>query len=74
VDRIAELVVQAMGLEKVEFRYTGTEGGWPGDVPRFRLDVTALNRLGWKAMHNSEDAVSIAIQLVLEDVKEALGK
>jgi UDP-glucose 4-epimerase len=74
VDRIAELVVQAMGLEKVEFRYTGTEGGWPGDVPRFRLDVTALNRLGWKARHNSEEAVAIAIQLVLEDVKEALGK
>jgi UDP-glucose 4-epimerase len=65
VDRIAELVVEAMGLRDVEFSYTGTEGGWPGDVPRFRLDVGALNRLGWKARHNSEQAVAIAIGATL---------
>jgi UDP-glucose 4-epimerase len=45
VTRIAELVIQAMGLEGVEFAYTGTEGGWPGDVPRFLLDVSAVNAL-----------------------------
>jgi UDP-glucose 4-epimerase len=66
VDRIAELVVDAMGLSAVSFEYTGTEGGWPGDVPRFLLDVAALNRLGWKATHNSEEAVCIAIRAALE--------
>jgi UDP-glucose 4-epimerase len=65
VDRIADLVVEAMGLRNVEYTYTGTEGGWPGDVPRFRLDVSALNRLGWKARHNSEQAVAIAIGAML---------
>jgi UDP-glucose 4-epimerase len=61
VNRIAEMVVQQMGLNGVRFEYTGTEGGWPGDIPRFRLDVSRLNRLGWKAKHSSEEAVSIAI-------------
>lgn len=65
VDRIAELVVKAMGLHNVKYVYTGTEGGWPGDVPRFRLDVSALNRLGWKARHNSEEAVAVAIGAML---------
>lgn len=65
VTRIADLVVQAMGLEQVEYAYTGGEGGWPGDVPRFRLDVSAINRLGWKARLNSEQAVQQAIQSTL---------
>ena len=65
VTRIADLVVRAMGLAGVRYEYTGGEGGWPGDVPRFRLDVTALNRLGWVASHNSEQAVEMAIEAIL---------
>jgi UDP-glucose 4-epimerase len=65
VTRIADMVVEAMGLSGVEYEYTGGEGGWPGDVPRFMLDVTALNRLGWRAGHSSEQAVRIAISEVL---------
>ena len=65
VTRIAEMVVEAVGLKDVVFAYTGTEAGWPGDVPRFCLDVTALNRLGWKATHTSEEAVRSAIRGIL---------
>jgi UDP-glucose 4-epimerase len=60
VARIAEIVAQQLGLIEVEYSYTGGEGGWPGDVPRFVLDVSALDRLGWRARHSSEEAVSIA--------------
>jgi UDP-glucose 4-epimerase len=74
VNRIADLVVKAMGLPHVEYRYTGTEAGWPGDVPRFRLDVTALNHLGWKAGHNSEEAVRIAIDAVFEALEGKVEK
>jgi UDP-glucose 4-epimerase len=62
VRRIAERVVAAMGLRDVAFTFTGTEGGWPGDVPRFRLDVSAINRLGWRARRTSEQAVAESIQ------------
>ncbi|HEV3255469.1 MAG TPA: NAD-dependent epimerase/dehydratase family protein [Gemmataceae bacterium] len=65
VKRIADMVVEALGLSDVCYHYSGTEGGWPGDVPRFRLDVTAVNRLGWKAQHNSEAAVAEAIRATL---------
>jgi UDP-glucose 4-epimerase len=73
VDRIAELLVREMGLNGVEFSYTGGEGGWPGDVPRFCLDVTAVNRLGWKAAHTSEQAVVTAIQQSLAAVRWTSG-
>src|SRR5882724_9825387 len=62
VDRIAAMVIDAMRLRGVKLEYTGTEGGWPGDVPRFKLDVTRINRLGWKARLTSEQAVSTAIE------------
>jgi UDP-glucose 4-epimerase len=65
VTRIAEMVVEAVGLKNVKLAYTGTEAGWPGDIPRFCLDVTALNRLGWKATHTSEEAVRTAIRDIL---------
>ncbi|HVX66318.1 MAG TPA: NAD-dependent epimerase/dehydratase family protein [Bryobacteraceae bacterium] len=66
VRHIAEMVVEAMGLSAVEFTFTGGEGGWPGDVPRFLLDTGALARLGWRARHNSEESVRSAIGATLE--------
>ena len=65
VERIAGMVSAAMGLGRVAYEFTGGEGGWAGDVPRFRLDVTAINRLGWQARYNSEEAVALAIEATL---------
>ena len=65
VTRIADMVVEALGLRDVVYEFTGGEGGWPGDVPRVRLDPSKLNRLGWRARNNSEQAVRIAIQCAL---------
>ena len=74
VTAIAGMVVEAMGLSGVEYQFTGGEGGWPGDVPRFRLDVGAINRLGWKARHNSKEAVARAIRSSLAVLSDAPGQ
>jgi UDP-glucose 4-epimerase len=66
VDEIARMVVAQMELTGVCFEYTGGEGGWPGDVPRFRLDVTRINELGWRAGHSSAEAVGMAIRSTLD--------
>jgi UDP-glucose 4-epimerase len=65
VRRIADMVTEALGLSGVEYEYTGGEGGWPGDVPRFLLDPSKLNQLGWTARRNSEQAVRIAIETTI---------
>jgi UDP-glucose 4-epimerase len=69
VTRIADMVVEALGLKNVEYQFTGGgEGGWPGDVPRFELDTRKLNELGWRARRNSEEAVRIAIEQMLAQI------
>ncbi|HID25836.1 MAG TPA: NAD-dependent epimerase/dehydratase family protein [Thermoplasmata archaeon] len=65
VTRIAEMVVEEMRLKDVKFNYTGGERGWKGDVPKFRFDVSKINKLGWKAKYNSDEAVRKAIQDLL---------
>ena len=65
VTRIAEMVVEEMGLTDVKFNYTGGSRGWKGDVPRFQLDAKKINNLGWKARYTSDDAVRKSIQEVL---------
>ena len=66
VTRIAEMVVEEMGLKDVEFKYTGGKRGWAGDVPRFQLDATKINNLGWKAKYTSDEAVRKAIREILD--------
>jgi UDP-glucose 4-epimerase len=65
VKRIADMVTEALGLSGVTYEYSGGEGGWPGDVPRFQLDPSKLNRLGWMARRTSEEAVRIAIETTI---------
>ncbi len=66
VTRIAEMVVEEMGLQNVIFRYTGGIRGWRGDVPRFQLDPKKINTLGWNATLSSDEAVRKAIRDVLD--------
>lgn len=65
VTRIAEMVIEEMGLENVTFNYTGGIRGWKGDVPRFQLDATKITTLGWNATLSSDEAVRRAIRDVL---------
>ena len=37
VARIADIVCEEMGLISVQYDFTGGEGGWKGDVPRFQI-------------------------------------
>ena len=66
VRRIADMVVEALGLNGVEYEFTGGDGGWPGDVPRYTLDPSKLNRLGWIARRSSEESVRIAIESTID--------
>ncbi len=66
VTRIAELVVEEMGLENVTFTYTGGKRGWKGDVPHFQFDINKIKNLGWQPSLTSDEAVRKAIQDLLE--------
>ena len=67
-DRIAQYLLDAMGLNDVGLRHTGGERGWPGDVPQVRLDCNRLRNLGWSAKCTSDEAVQLAAREVVQEV------
>ena len=65
---MAEIIVEEMGLKDVKFSYTGGEGGWKGDVPRFQYDLTKIHNAGWQAAHTSDEAVRLTTQEYLKEL------
>ncbi len=66
VTSIANLVVEEMGLKNVQYKYTGGDRGWKGDVPQVRFDLNKLHKLGWRAHHTSSQAVRLSVREILE--------
>jgi len=69
VKRIAEIVAEEMSLRNVEFIFTGgVEGGrgWLGDVKIMRLSIDKLMKTRWKPKYNSEQAVRLAVKVILK--------
>jgi UDP-glucose 4-epimerase len=65
VMRIAEIIIEEMGLKNVKYRFTGTPVGWPGDQPVVLLDTSKIREIGWHVRHTSEEAVRIAARRLL---------
>ncbi|MCK5562408.1 MAG: NAD-dependent epimerase/dehydratase family protein [Thermoplasmata archaeon] len=66
VTRIAELVVEELGLEDVKFKYTGGKRGWRGDIPQMMLAIAKVNEVGWQPKSSSEDAIRASIKSLLQ--------
>jgi UDP-glucose 4-epimerase len=64
VREIAEIVLAA-ARPGATIRYTGGDRGWPGDVPRFRYDISRLQALGWQPQRHSTDAVRHAVERII---------
>ncbi|MCI9022335.1 MAG: NAD-dependent epimerase/dehydratase family protein [Eubacterium sp.] len=67
VTRIAEIIVEEMGLHETVFHYTGGRYGWKGDVPEFEYDISRILSEGWMPEYTSEEAVR-------QCVKDMLGR
>jgi UDP-glucose 4-epimerase len=65
VRTIADIVTAAMGLSQVEYRFTGGDRGWVGDVPRMQLSVDRIKALGWSPPFGSHESVRRAVQAML---------
>ena len=66
VRTIADIVCEEMGLSDVKYSFTGGEGGWKGDVPRFKYCIDKVHAAGWKAKYDSDEAVRMTVRKVLE--------
>lgn len=57
VTEIADMVCERMGLADVQYKYTGGNVGWKGDVPAFQYDLSKIYATGWRPSHDSNDSV-----------------
>lgn len=65
VDEIARIVVEEMRMENVEFKYTGGNKGWTGDIPTTILDIQKAIDLGWEPTFSSVDAVRKSARMII---------
>ncbi len=62
VTAIADIVCGELGLSDVQYDYTGGQGGWKGDVPKFRYCTDKIQSMGWSAKYSSDEAVRKAVK------------
>ncbi len=65
VEKLAKMVIEAMGLTSVKIHHSGGDRGWKGDVVRVRLSPDKLTNLGWRAKLDSSQALAQAIAELL---------
>ncbi|RUM34208.1 MAG: UDP-glucose 4-epimerase [Archaeoglobus sp.] len=70
VKRIAEIVCEEMGVSP-EFRFTGGDRGWKGDVPVMLLSIEKLKAIGWRPKYSSEQAVRMAVRDLLANIESS---
>jgi UDP-glucose 4-epimerase len=69
VHDVADLVVERMGLAGVRYEFTGGSRGWKADVPVYKLDTRKVRSRGWSSRRNSREAVTAAVDSMLQDLK-----
>lgn len=47
INQLAQIVCEYLELNKIEFKYTGSQRGWIGDSPIVHLDISRANSFGW---------------------------
>ncbi len=71
VTKIAEVVIDTMGLKGTEFRYTGgIDGrGWKGDVKIAQLSTDKIRKYGYKNKLSSDEAIIHAVKEIYNQMK-----
>lgn len=71
VTEIAEIACSVLGLplNGVEFKYTGGDRGWKGDVPVVRLSSSKIRALGWANSHNCASAIRESLMSMMSETR-----
>jgi len=65
IKKVAEIVIEEMGLKNVKLKFTGGKRGWKGDAPVVHFSIEKMKKLGWKPRYTSDEAVRIAARRIL---------
>lgn len=65
--RVAEIVVEELGLDGVRFDTSSDIRGWLGDSPLVHLDTSRIKALGWRPRIGIEDAIRGTVRFLKEN-------
>ncbi|MEW5936204.1 MAG: NAD-dependent epimerase/dehydratase family protein [Candidatus Thermoplasmatota archaeon] len=65
VDRVADIIIDEMGLRGVKRRYTGGRRGWIGDAPTVHLSIDKIKALGWSPQVGIEEGIRRTVRWLL---------
>jgi len=72
VRQIADIVCEEMGLEDVEYDWTGgsegDKGGWKGDVKTMLLSLDKIKDLGWSPEYRSSESIAKTVRSLIDGV------
>ena len=64
---LANTVCDELKLENVKYNFTGGSRGWKGDAPLVHLDISKLQKLGWKPKTPIEEGVRKTVKYLMEN-------
>lgn len=67
VVKVADIVCQEMNLPNVKYNFTGGERGWIGDSPFVHLDISKLQKAGWKPKTSIEEGVRHTVKYLIKN-------
>lgn len=67
VIKLADIVVEEMGLTGVEYEYTGGARGWLGDSPFVHLDISKIRKAGFEPKVSIEEGVRRTVRYLLKN-------
>lgn len=70
VKNIADIVVDVMNLNNVDYKYTGGNRGWKGDVPIVRINSDKIRKLGWNNKYSSKESIFESVKSMYNDALE----
>ena len=72
--RSCKFVLEQMNIKKsdCEYRYTGGNRGWKGDVPIVRLDTNKISSIGWKSSMDSIEAIKKSVGEMYDNLDEIM--
>jgi UDP-glucose 4-epimerase len=67
IKKVAEIVIEEMGLKNVKLKFTGGKRGWKGDAPVIHFSIEKMKKIGWKPRYTSDEAVRIACRRLIRE-------
>ena len=76
VARLAQTLLDALGLTETRLVLGESEAGWTGDIPQSRMNADKLAALGWSPRLSSDQAVETGVRAFVEwqGLREKLGR